>query len=182
MISYGQITVRRDLYVCWLAAYKRAYLTAAAKTDSTVADTPAFWATETEAGVTRAVDARDKADRWIRRVVFAAALFEEEGATLDQRTQEALENAYRRILQYDLNTEKAYDSEAKKVGFTYATVRRALLYQCEGENYAAVLSDEEFEAFSALADREIVLTAAAEKIDFVSLPADNELLFSAFSF
>ena len=31
MVSYGNVTVRRDLYVYWLSSYKYAYLTAQSK-------------------------------------------------------------------------------------------------------------------------------------------------------
>lgn len=175
MISYGSVTVRRDLYLYWLSAYKYSYLVSAVRTDPSAADTPAFWAGETEAGITRAEEARAAADRWIGRIVFAAAFFEDGGETLSAKERSGAEEVHRRLLQYDLNTERAYNAAAKKIGFTYGTVRRALLCQSEADAYVSAMSDEDFNTFCALAAREVSTRAAAGKIDFASLPTDNRL-------
>lgn len=180
MVSHGTVTVRRDLYVYWLSAYKYSYLAAAVRTDPSVKDTPAYWAELTEAGVTRAEEARADADEWIRRIVFACSLFEEEELSLDAKTREGLEDTYRRLLQYEWNTEKAYDLAAKKIGFTYETVRRVLLCQSEADAYVSGMSDDDFDIFCALADREVVFRDAAAKIDFASLPIDARLYAAVF--
>lgn len=174
--SYGQVTVRRDLYVYWLSEYKWLYLRTAAKSDPTAEDSPAFWNSEIEEGVTRADQARAEADAWIKHIVFAASCFEEvEDARLGARTVEAMEKAYDNLLQYELNTEKKYNAAAKKIGFTYATVRRALLFETEGEAYVGGADDSDLDAFFALAEREVTFRSAADRIDFVSLSIDSRL-------
>lgn len=175
MISYGSVTVRRDLYLYWLSEYKYSYLVSAVRSDPAAADTPAFWASETESGITRAEEARAAADRWIGRIVFGSALFEDAGETLSAKTREGAEEVHRRLLQYELNTEGAYNAAAKKIGFTYETVRRALLCQSEADAYVSAMSDEDFSAFCTLAERQVTTRAAAAKIDFASLPTDNRL-------
>lgn len=177
MVSYGSVTVRRDLYVYWLSAYKCVYLSAAKRQDQTAADTPAFWNGVTESGRTRAEDVRDDADAWIRQIVFAASLFEEDDSVLSKKTLDSLEDVYRRLLQYELNTEKKFNRAAKEIGFTYATVRRALFY--ENEYYAYVTDIREdpdlFAEFRTLANSQVTIRAAAEKVDFVSLKTDERL-------
>ncbi|MBO4283987.1 MAG: hypothetical protein J5958_05110 [Clostridia bacterium] len=175
MVSYGSVTVRRDLYVYWLSTYKYAYLVRAVRSDPSAADTAAYWTAMTDDGITRAEEARREADAWIKRIVFAGAHFEEDDETLDEKTREGLEDTYRRLLQYELNTEQAYDKAAKKIGFTYVTVRRALLYQSEGNAYVASMTAEEYELLCAFAEREVVIRDAAAKIDFVRLPTDSRL-------
>ena len=177
MVSYGSVTVRRDLYVYWLSAYKFAYLSAAKRQDSTAADTPAFWNGATESGRTRAEDVRADADAWIRRIVFAASLFEEDDSVLGAKTLDSLEDVYRRLLQYDLNTEKKFNRAAREIGFTYATVRRALFYENEYYAYVSDFADDadQFSYFCTLANSQVTLRAAAEKIDFVSLKTDERL-------
>ena len=174
-VSYGSVTVRRDLYVYWLSEYKYDYLKKAVRSDPSAADTVAYWTTTTEEGITRAEEARREADAWIKRMVFACVNFEEEDEILDEKTWEGLEDSYRRLLQYELNTEKAYDQAAKKIGFTYATVRRALLYQTEGNAYVSGMGDEVYDVFCTLAEREVEIRDAADKIDFVRLPTDVRL-------
>ena len=175
MVSYGSVTVRRDLYVYWLSAYKYSYLVNAVRSDPSAADTVAYWTKTTEEGITRAEEARREADAWIRRIVFACASFEEEDEILDAKTREASEETYRRLLQYELDTEEAYDKAAKKIGFTYATVRRALLCQSEGNAYVSGMSNETYDAFCALAAREVVFRDAADRVDFVRIPIDARL-------
>ena len=183
VISYGAVTVRRDLYVYWLSAYKYAYLSMMKQSDPTAADTFVFWSETTGSGVTRAEEVRAEADNWIRRIVFAAAFFEDDDdAMLGGKVAEEMENAYRRVLQYEVDTEKAYDRAAKEVGFTYATVRRALLLENEYYAYVSGMDNDTFSAFCTVADGEVAFHAAAEKINFIALPADNSLLYSASPF
>ena len=178
MVSYGSVTVRRDLYVYWLSAYKYDYLKNAVRTDPSASDTAYYWTTENEEGVTHAEEARREADAWIKRMVFACANFEEDDETLDEKTRESLGDAYRRLLQYDLNTEKAYDKAAKKIGFTYATVRRALLCQSEGNAYVASMTEDEYQLFCAFAEREVGILSASDGIDFIGLATDARLYLS----
>lgn len=178
MVSYGSVTVRRDLYVYWLSAYKYSYLVNAVRSDPSAADTVAYWTAATEEGITRAEEARREADAWIRRIVFACAGFEEEDEVLDAKSREELEDNYRRLLQYELDTEQKYDEAAKKIGFTYATVRRALLCQSEGNAYVTGMSNETYDLFCTLAEREVVFRDAAGRIDFVRLPTDVRLYLS----
>lgn len=180
IVSYGVVTVRRDLYVFWLSQYKYVYLAAASRSDPSAADTPEYWAGLTESGVTRAEEARKNADEWIRRVVYASAEFEDADMTLSARTLDEMEDACRRLLQYDLNTEKKYDRAAGQIGFRYSTVRRALLYQSEGESYVSGISDADFAVFCDLAEREITIRPSAKKIDFVSLPFDARLYSASY--
>ena len=181
MISYGNLTVRRDLYVYWLSAYKYAYLTEQSKNDSTfVADSPLYWNAAVEGGKTRAEKVREDADNWIKWIVFAAASFEDEGDSLGQATRNELEATCERLLQYELNTEKAFNRAAKQIGFTYSTVKRAYFYQTEGESYLYGVTDEDWETFCKLAESEVTVKAAAEKVDFASLPTDARLYNAAF--
>jgi len=171
IVSYGQVTVRRDLYVYWLSAYKNYYL----KGHPDAEDVPEYW-NAADDGILRKDAVRAEADSWIKRIVCAAGFFEEdEYLSLGSATLDAMEKTYARLLQYDLNTEKKYNAAAKKIGFTYATVRRALLYETEGEMYVAGAEDADLQAFFALAEREVTIRDAAKKIDFVSLPTDSRL-------
>ena len=181
MISYGSLTVRQDLYVYWLSAYKYAYLTAQSKNDPTAAaDTPRYWNETVDGGITRAEKVRAAADAWIKWIVFAAASFEDEDDALGQGTRNELEATCERLLQYELKTEKAFNRAAKQVGFTYSTVKRAYFYQTEGESYLLGVTDEEWEIFCTLAESEITIKAAAAKVDFASLPIDARLYNAAF--
>lgn len=175
MISYGNLTVRRDLYVYWLSAYKYAYLSAQSKNDPAVMDTPSYWYASAGEGTTRAEKVRAEADAWIKWIVFAASSFEDEDGALNQATRNEIEKTWERLLQYELDTEKAFDRAAKPIGFRYATVKRAFFYQSEGESYLSGVSDEEYEAFCTLAESEVTIKAAAEKIDFASLGTDARL-------
>ncbi len=182
VISYGAVTVRRDLYVYWLSAYKYAYLSSVKQIDPTAADTFVFWNEKTDAGVTRAEEVRAEADNWIRRIVFAAAFFEDDDAGFGGKVAEEIENTYRRVLQYEVDTEEAYDRAAKKVGFTYATVRRALLLENEYYAYVSGMDNDTFSTFCTVADGEVAFRAAAQKIDFIALSADDALLYTASPF
>ena len=180
MVSHGAVTVRRDLYVYWLSAYKYAYLKSQSRVDPAAADTPAYWNAEAEEGVTNADKVRAGADLWIKRIVFAASLFEEDDLTLGSKTLDELDATCERLFQYEIADEKAYDRAAKFIGFTYGTVRRAVFYQTEGESYVGTMTDAEFAVFSTLAESEVTFSAAAAKIDFASLPTDGRLYSSAF--
>ena len=175
IVSYGNVTVRRDLYVYWLSAYKYSYLRKQARLDPAAADTPAYWNGETEEGVTRAAAVRAEAEEWIKRVVFASALFEEEDRTLGEATLADLEDGCGRLLQYELDTVKKFNKAAKPIGFRYETVRRAFFYQTEGESYVSPMNDTDYESFGVLASREVTIGDAAGKIDFVSLATDARL-------
>lgn len=180
MISYGAVTVRRDLYLYWLSAYKYEYLSSQSRVDPAAADTPGYWNAAAEAGVTNAEKVRAEADNWIKRIVLASALFEEADLTLSQKTCDELDAACERLFQFGIDDEKAFDREAKPLGFDYGTVRRAVFYQTEGESYVANMTDEEFAFFCTLAENEITLEGAAETVDFVTLPIDGRLYSSAF--
>lgn len=180
MISCGSVTVRRDLYLFWLSAYKYDYLSEQIRDGIDATDTPEYWYGTTTAGVTRASYVREKADVWIKRVVFAAAFYEEDDRTLGDRTLAELQGACDRLLQYELNTERAYNEAAKTIGFTFSAVRRAFFYQFEGEAFLSAMDDDEFAAFCALADSEVTLSGAAEKIDLVALKTDRRLYDPAF--
>lgn len=180
MVSHGAVTVRRDLYLYWLSVYKYSFLAKQSRVDPAASDTPAYWNAEAEAGVTNADKIRAEADAWIKRIVFAASLFEEEDLALGQKTLDELDASCERLFQYDITDEKAYDRAAKPVGFRFGTVRRAVFYQTEGENYVHGMTDEEFDLFCAVVEREVTLEAAAEKIDFASLKTDGRLYCSAF--
>ena len=175
MVSYGNVTVRRDLYVYWLSSYKYAYLTAQSKVDPATIDTPSYWNAPVEGGVTRAEKVRAEADAWIKWIVFAASSFEDEDGSLNQATRNEIEKTCERLLQYELDTEKAFDRAAKQIGFKYGTVKRAFFYQSEGDAYLTGVTDEDFAAFCAIAESEVTMKAVAEKIDFVSLGTDARL-------
>lgn len=174
-VSYGAITVRTDLYVFWLSAYKYAYLSAAMRQDPTVTDSPEFWNSAPDGKTTRAAEARAGAEGWIKRIVFAASLFEEEDLSLSKSTLNDLQTVCDHLLQYELNTEKAYDRAAKEIGFNYSTVRRALFYQTEGEAYVGPLNDADYETFCTIAESAVTILPAAAKIDFITLPTDARL-------
>lgn len=171
ILSYGTVTVRRDLYVYWLSMSKYYYLSS----DPEATDTPAYWNETTGSGLTRAEEARADADAWIRQMVFASSFFEADDSVLGAKTRDSLEEVYRRLLQYELNTEKKYNRAAKGIGFTYSTVRRALLYENEYYAYVGTLTDGDFAELRTLAAQQVELRSAAEKIDFVSLPTDGRL-------
>ena len=175
MISYGNVTVRRDLYVYWLSSYKYAYLTAQSKIDPATLDTPSYWNAPVGGGMTRAEKVRAEADAWIKWIVFAASSFEDEDGSLNQAARNEIEKTCQRLLQYELDTEKAFDRAAKAIGFKYDTVKRAFFYQTEGDSYLTGVTDEDFETFCTLAESEVSLRPATEKIDFVSLETDARL-------
>ena len=180
IVSCGSVTVRRDLYLFWLSAYKYDYLSEQIRAGIDATDTPEYWYGTTPGGITRAAYVRERADAWIKRVVFAAAFFEEDDRTLGERTLNELRGACDRLLQYELNSEGAYNRAAKPIGFTFSTVRRAFFYQFESEAFLSAMDDAEFDAFCALADSEVTLSGAAEKIDLVTLNTDRLLYDPAF--
>lgn len=180
MISCGNITVRRDLYVYWLSAYKYAYLTAQSKSDPTgAADSPLYWNTVVDGGVTRAEKVRADADAWIKRIVFAAASFEDEDDALSRATRNKIEAACEGLLRYELDTEKAFNRAAKTIGFTYSTVERACFYYTEGESYLLGATDEEFEVFCTIAESQVTQRPAAAEVNFILLPVDARLYCDA---
>ena len=179
MISHGTVTVRRDLYVYWLSAYKYSYLTTQSRVDPAASDTPAYWNAEAEPGVTNAEKVRAEADARIKRIVFAASLFEEEDLSLGEKMQDELDAACKRLFQYGIEGEKDFDRAAKPIGFKYKTVRRAVFYETEGESYVRSMTEAQFEFFCSVAESEVTLEAAAETIDFASLPTDSRLYCSA---
>lgn len=180
MVSYGSVTVRRDLYLYWLSACKYDYLKDQIRAGIDATDTPAYWNGTTPDGITRAEDVRAKADAWIKRVVFSAACFEEEGGVLNEKQSADLAGVYERLLQYELSDKKAFDAAAKPLGFRYSTVRRALFWQTEAEIYVSPLSDDGFAAFCALAESEVEIRSAASKIDVASIGTDARLYSPAF--
>ncbi len=144
----GDVKLKEDLYAYFLLYYRYDYRVRLAEGGTTDAiDDPLFWESCAEDGETTHDEAaRQYAERMMAKTIAAAEIFEGAGLTLTKSERRSMNDALDDLLARTGCEGRAdFNRLAKKYGFSYSTVRRALLYVAEAKKVFALLAGTEGE-------------------------------------
>lgn len=135
VLRVGGIEVKEDLYAYFLSYGKYNYLK-----ETRGSDTPSFWASSAGDGKTHEAACREYAERYMRETVAAASLFEQLGGSLTEAEREALTKRHKELAdQFEISSKRDFNRLSEKLGFSYSTLRKALLYEKEAELLSSLL-------------------------------------------
>ena len=151
----GDIEVKEDLYAYFLSYGKYRYLS-----ETRGSDTPAFWASSAGDGKTHEQACREYAERYMRETVAAASLFESLGGSLTAAEREELTARHKELAnRYEIDSKREFNRLAERLGFSYSTMRKVLLYEKEAELLSSllVLKDTDVENYYTEAYRHVLI-------------------------
>ncbi len=161
----GSIEVKEDLYAYFLSYGKYRYLS-----ETRGSDTPSFWASSAGDGKTHETACREYAERYMRETVAAASLFESLGGSLTEAERADLTKRHKELAdRYEIDSRREFDRLAEKLGFSYSTLRKALLYEKEAELLSSllVLKDTDIEEYYNEAYRHVLIIEVRTKNRYI---------------
>ena len=180
--------VGEELYSYWLSYGKYSYLR-----EHGGSDTRAYWSSDSGDGITHEQACRLSTERYIVQMLVSAELYDSLGGELSAGEREAIEERAEALLQYDISSRSEYDRLAKKYGFSYSAMCRALIYSYKNEtlrtlltgNGGSTLTDAQIEQYYELTfTRALILEVRTENYydtdnegDYIQNPDGTYKLF-----
>ena len=133
VVSYNGITINKGVASYLAASFKHTYLRYLAQSGVNAYDGRAFWISESEDGRTYGELFKTECETYIRNVAVGAYLFER-NAVISPVARKWIDENVREVLDFKAGgSEKKFNEEAAKMGFTYADFVTAteLLYKAE---------------------------------------------------
>ena len=127
--------ISEELYSYWLSYGKYSYLR-----EHGGSDTRAYWSSDNGEGITHEQACRLSTERYIVQMLVSAELYDSLGGELSAGEREAIEERAEALLQYDISSRSEYDRLAKKYGFSYSAMCRALVYSYKNETLRTLLT------------------------------------------